>query len=410
MHALRRFSKNLLAGTLAALAVAGTTDARTSVLYHFAGGGDGANPAASLIQDSKGNFYGTTYAGGGTGCGGGGCGTVFKFSADGTENVLYAFQGGSDGRNPWCTLVEDEDGTLYGTTIYGGNNDLGTVFKLVPDGTETVLHSFAGRKDGNSPQRGLIRDKKGNLYGTTLLGGSAGCTAGFGCGTVFRLAPNGNETVLYAFTGGRDGAYPYASVVLDQVGNLYGTTSQGGSNGCDHSGCGVVFKLGPQRLLTVLHTFAGGNDGASPIASLRRDKAGNLYGTTSGGGPYDLGIVFKLQPDGTETVLHTFAGGSDGAYPEANLIQDRVGNLYGTTVGANSANNCPPDCGTVFKLAPDGTETVLYAFRNHTRHGRTPYAGLIKAGSGELYGSASLGGDPHCGQKYGCGTVYMLRK
>jgi uncharacterized repeat protein (TIGR03803 family) len=378
-----------------------------NILHSFSGGSDGYYPVAGLIRDSSGNLYGTTQFGG-VACNGAGCGTVFKLAPDGTETVLYAFTGGNDGEVPRAGLIRDSSGYLYGTTFGGGTKGGGTVFKVDPHGTETVLHSFTSTPDGFQPLAGLVMDASGNLFGTTSLGGVAVCCQS-GCGTVFKLDQRGTETVLYAFAGGSDGDYPAAGLIMDAKGNLYGTTSSGGgSSGClNYFGCGTVFKLAPDGTETVLHAFTGGNDGDDPLASLIKDSEGNLFGTTAVGGntgcndPYGCGTVFELAPDGTETVLHAFTDGTDGAFPEGGLTMDKRGNLYGTT---NSGGDCRgrSGCGTVFKLTPDGTKTVLGDLVS--RVGRYPEAGLIKDGAGNLDGTAEFGGAS------GYGTVFKLKK
>jgi uncharacterized repeat protein (TIGR03803 family) len=253
----------------------------------------------------------------------------------------------------------DKKGNLLGTTPYGGASAGGTVFKVVPKGRETVLYSFAIGSDGNAPLAGLIKDKAGNLYGTTYEGGDTSCYNGYGCGTVFKLTPDGTETVLYAFQGGSDGAVPQASLIMDEAGNLYGTTVRGGNiSDCDRYGCGTVFKLAPDGTETALHAFAGGpNDGANPVGDLIADKKGNLYGTTAEGGRAGgdgAGIAFKLVPDGTETVLYSFCAQTDctdGGNPLAGLIKDKAGNLYGTgQLGGNSSNCDGHNCGVVFEI------------------------------------------------------------
>jgi uncharacterized repeat protein (TIGR03803 family) len=292
-----------------------------------------------LIQDAAGNLYGTTCFAGQAG------GTVFKVDASGNETVLYSFAGGADGACPVGGLVQDPSGNLYGTTIFGGDC-CGTVFKLDPTGKETVLHIFTGGGDGLTPYAGLVRDQAGNLYGTTYIGGdSPNCVPG-GCGTVFKLDASGKETVLYSFTDGADGAFPYAALILDAEGNLYGTTYGGGSMSC-YLGCGTVFKLDTNGTETVLHCFTGGEDGEYPEGGLIRDPAGNLYGTTYGGGIYGLGTVFELDTSGTETVLHTFTGKLDGGYSSAGVIRDSRGNFYGTTQFGGAYGH-----GAVFGLRP----------------------------------------------------------
>jgi len=382
------FRRYILAGgaALALCATLGTAHARGfSVLYSFTGGSDGEFPDAGLIKDAAGNVYGTTENGGANDLG-----TVFKIAPDGTETVLYSFTG-SDGIYPEAGLIKDAAGNLYGTTLLGGQIcDCGVVFRLAPDGTETVLRSFGGTGDGRDPAAGLIKDKTGNLFGTTDFGGSAGE------GTVFKLAPDGTETMLWSFGGTGDGIYPEAGLIKDAAGNLYGTTLDGGVN--DN---GIVFKLTPRGAETVLHSFTG-SDGSNPAAGLIADAAGNLYGTTEFGGANNGGVVFKVAPDGTETVLHSFAdNGSDGYYPMDGLIKDETGNLYGTTYSGGAKHH-----GIVFKLAPDGTETVLHAF-SRGRGGGRPTAGLIRDAAGNLYGTTSSGGVGPCNK--GCGTVFKLQ-
>jgi uncharacterized repeat protein (TIGR03803 family) len=296
-----------------------------TVLYSFTpGGADGAYPNGVII-DSAGNFYGTTYEGGASYRKG--PGVVFKLDRAGTETVLYGFTRGEDGDYPDAgDLIRDSEGNLYGTTSHGGiSRSSGVVFKLDTAGTETVLYSFGGA-DGTEPFAGLIRDSEGNFYGTTYEGGPSGY------GVVFKLDTTGTYRVLYNFTGGADGSNPYAGLIRDSEGNLYGTTVYGGvAQGFD--GGGVVFKLDKAGTETVLHTFTVGTgaDGSNPYAGLIRDSAGNLYGNTYGGGTSNYGIVFKLDTTGTETVLHTFTGAPDGAEPIFGLIRDSEGNLYGTT-------------------------------------------------------------------------------
>src|SRR5271157_94942 len=270
------------------------TTGKETVLYSFAGtGGDGANPYAGLLRDAQGNLYGTTAGGGDLAClAPYGCGTVFKVDMTGNETVLYSFTGtGGDGASPRAGLLPDAQGNLYGTTSLGGDlacnapAGCGTVFKLDRTGKETVLYSFTGGADGGRPVAGLVQDAQGNLYGTTASGGDLACLAPYGCGTVFKVDMTGNETVLYSFTGtGGDGIQPLAGLVLDTLGNLYGTTSQGGDPACTN-GCGTVFKVDTTGKETVLYSFTGiGGDGVQPLATLVLDAQGNLYGTTFYGG------------------------------------------------------------------------------------------------------------------------------
>ena len=201
------------------------------------------------------------------------------------ESVLYSFGTGIDGQNPYAGLIQDASGNLYGTTLYGGTNNLGTVFKVTPAGVETVLYSFGTGTDGQYPRAGLIQDASGNLYGTTMQGGTKNK------GTVFKVTPAGVETVLYSFGTGTDGQTPFAGLIQDASGNLYGTTFEGGTNGL-----GTVFKVTPVGVETVLYSFGAGIDGQTPYARLIQDASGNLYGTTFQGGTNGLGTVFKISP------------------------------------------------------------------------------------------------------------------
>jgi uncharacterized repeat protein (TIGR03803 family) len=320
---------------------------RESVIYSFAGGTDGIAPKAALIVDKQGNLYGTTTRGGSSAD----AGIVFKIDASGAESVLYRFTGGSDGGSPQASVLRDPSGNLYGTTFAGGDASClcGTVFKLSLAGIETVVHTFGLGTDGRFPQGGLIADSSGNLYGTTTLGGT------YGFGSVFKIDPSGNETVLYSFNpgNGTDGWEPSGNLARDSAGNLYGTTQLGGQQQfCFEVGCGIVFRVDPNGNEAVLYAFGDEPDGAGPTAGVVRDRAGNLYGTTTAGGPGGLegfGTIFKLDPLGNETVLYRFAGGLDGAFPRSSLIIDTAGNLYGT-----ASNGGPLDTGegVVFKVKP----------------------------------------------------------
>jgi uncharacterized repeat protein (TIGR03803 family) len=262
---------------------------------------------------------------------------VFKLDATGKETMLHRFTGSPDGLNPVGTLVRDTKGNFYGTTSGGGDLscDCGTVFRIDAAGKETVLHRFTGGADGANPLSGVIRDAAGNLFGTTTLGGASGY------GTVFKVDNIGMETVLHSFTGGADGMYPYAGLVPNGV-DLYGTTNLGGA-----FNYGTVFKLDKTGTETVLHTFTNGADGGQPVAGLIRDATGNLYGTTYSGGASNNGTVFKLDTTGKETVLHSFTGGWNGFGPFGGVVRDAAGNLYGTTNYGGALGH-----GTVYKITP----------------------------------------------------------
>jgi len=315
-----------------------------------------------------------------------GSGTVFKLDTTGKEAVLHSFSGGPDGGYPYAGLILDAAGNLYGTADAGGAHNYGVVFEVPAGGAEGVLYSFTGTGgDGAAPLAGLVRDAAGNLYGTTASGGASGL------GTVFKVSAGGAETALHSFRGGSDGEYPYASVIRDAAGNLYGTTFASGA-----SGLGTVFKIDTQGYETVLYSFRGGADGEYPSAGLVRDAAGNLYGTTNSGGSSGGGIVFKISSAGKETVLHSFKGGKDGEYPYASVIRDAAGNLYGTTYGGGASG-----WGTVFEIDPTGKETVLYSFAG-AADGASPEGGLVQDTAGHLYGTTKYGG------AFGAGTVFEL--
>jgi uncharacterized repeat protein (TIGR03803 family) len=355
-----------------------------TVLYSFGSQpGDGSLPLAHVVLDKWGNLDGTTFLGGASGYG-----AIFKINPAGAESVLYSFPNQDF---PNGGLLLDKEGNLYGATEQGGTYGQGMVFKLTAAGDETVLYSFGSQSgDGAFPVfAGLVFDKKGNIYGTTFNGGA------HYAGTVFKLTPEGSEVVLYSFAPySEDGSGPSGGLVLDKKGNLYGTTLWGGTYGN-----GTVFKLTADGTETVLHSFGQSGDGIHPeTAGLVLDKQGNLYGTTEDGGAYGKGIVFKVSPDGTETVLHNFGSQpEDGTYPFAGLILDNQGNLYGTTEDGGAY-----DEGTVFKLTPSGTETVLYSFGSQPEDGYRPWADLAFDKQGNLYGTTNYGG------AHGGGTVFKL--
>lgn len=375
------------------------------VLYNFSGGGDGSYPLSPLIRDKAGNLYGATLQGGAGSCyEGAGCGSVFKLAPDGTKTILYSFNGGkSDGAGPnW--LILDKSGNFYGTTAAGGgsgcfdNLGCGTAFKLAADGTETVLHAFTGESDGADPTSVML-DRSGNLIGVATEGATQYCDS-VGCGVIFKLAPDGTETVLYSFGGKSDGGNPVHGLVRDSDGNYYGATSGGGLSGCY---CGTVFKLDGHGNETVLYAFKGGSDGEFPYAGPIMDVAGNFYGTTEGGGDencdYGLGCgtVFKVAPDGTETILYTFTNTGNNAVPMTGILIGNAGKLYGTTFGAAGGYG-----GTVFQLATDGAETVLNTFDGS--NGGGPLGGMIADKRGRLYGTTSEGGSG------GAGTVFEIKE
>ncbi|HEY3637922.1 MAG TPA: choice-of-anchor tandem repeat GloVer-containing protein [Rhizomicrobium sp.] len=428
------------------LVTALSADAGTYKLLHSACSEadctDGGVPGGGLIADAAGNLYGTNEAGGAYRWG-----NVFKITPGGAETVLYSFcpeANCPDGESPSSSLAMDSAGNLYGTTNMGGIQTVcdepscGVVFKVAPDGTETTLHTFCSQSncsDGALPASGVLVDGQGNVYGTTTGGGIDGCNDTRGCGTVFKIAPNGTETVLYNFcsqTNCTDGAKPASNLIMDANGDLYGTTFDGGNIGeCQNkyysSGCGVIFELAPNGTETVLYTFcaqANCSDGANPMAGVTMDAAGNLYGTTIQGNVVGCdsyggcGGVYKLTPGGVESVVLVFDG-SNGGNSESNVVMDSSGNLYGVSAFTTAPfGQCFNEgCGNVFKLAPDGTETVLYTFcqKNKCKDGEKPYdvgsLALISTHKGkdlEIFGTVWAGGKT-AGKTIGDGGIFRIK-
>ncbi len=357
-----------------------------NVIHAFTGGSDGGTPLSGFTTDAAGNMYGTTSSGGSAGGG-----TIFKLNKKFQKTVLHNFAGGTDGATPEASPLLDASGNLYGTTLAGGTSGAGTVYKVGHGGKETILYSFAGGVDGSAPIAGLAMDAAGNLYGTTTTGGANGT------GTVFKLAVPAKkdgkwkEKILYSFGPATDGATPIAGVTLDAKGRLYGTTSAGGS-----AGYGTVYRLANSKTgwkETILHNFLLQSDGATPYSGLIFDKSGNLYGaaTQGGDGSGGGGTVFQLtQSNGnwTFTVLYGLAGW-DISGPFRNLLLDKSGNIFGTTHcdGTNSD-------GTVFELKrSNGTWTYseLYLFTGGN-DGLYLFSNLVFDAHGNLYGTASEGG------------------
>jgi uncharacterized repeat protein (TIGR03803 family) len=406
-------------------------DGTFTILHGFTCGADGASPVASLIQADDGNFYGVT-----TGHASDECearSTVFRMTPDGTLTTIHALVARTDGTSPSAPLIQARDGHLYGTTQFGGPSLGGTVFRITTDGTLTVLHAFHYPDDteGERPRTALVEDDDGTLYGTTPWGGRC-----FDCGTVFRLSADGTFQVVYAFERGAEtGMFPYAPLTRGRDGTFYGTTC---------SSRGGVFRVTPDGDLTVVHAFVASSDGVCPEGSLLEADDGALYGLASGGGPssngtifrvtadgtfsviyafpgstegaspttllqaadgaiygvaaeggaFNRGTVFRLMDDGTATSVHTFTGGVDGAGPSA-LIQATDGNFYGLTTSGGDAGG-----GTFFQVAADGSFSPLYSFSGEassTDHGSS---GLLQATDGNIYFATSPDGD------YGRGAVF----
>lgn len=382
---------------LSLIFVGGLSAQTEQTLYNFTGAADGGNPLSSLVMDAAGNLYGTSFVGGAYGAG-----EVYELSPNGsggwTESVLYSFTGGADGANPYYSdVIFDKAGNLYGTTVGGGANNLGVVFELTPMGGawfETVLHSFAGGIDGQNPYSGLVLDPFGNLYGTTNGGGA------YGVGTVFEVKRGSSgqrtENVIHTFDV-KTGSNPVGALVFDSKGDLFGTTQGGGE-----FKAGVVFVLqySGKDVWTAraIHNFTGGNDGAGPYAErLIFDKAGNLYGTTLSGGENNWGVVFQLFQGSTgwkEQVLYRFNGAVE-ANPYSGLVMDGNGNLFGTCANGNMTTTV----GSIFKLTPSSggkyTESDLYLFTG--KDGQFPESVLLRDKAGNLYGTTLLGGTSNMG-------------
>jgi uncharacterized repeat protein (TIGR03803 family) len=411
---LATFSLGLVAATarslaciailLAVVLATKSVEAQTyKVLYIFTGGADGVGPGDQLVRIGT-NLYGTA-----GGAGASANGVVFKLAANGTKTVVHTFSG-PDGSGPGG-LVRDAAGNLYGITQTGGTatctgviayNGCGVIFEITAAGDFSVLHTFAG-PDGAFPAGKLLPGARDNFYGATYGGGhNASCPGESyqqGCGTIFELVLSGvtwNESVLYNFAGGIDSFSPNGSLIFS-LGKLLGTTSSGNSSSCNPV-CGTVFELTSGKngwTETIPHAFTGGSDGATPEAGLVRDAQGNLYGTTYWGGSFGYGTIFRIDLQGQKTTLHSFKG-TDGAYPTARMVRDSSGNLFGTATFGGSAK-----VGTVFKLDSANHLTVLHNFSGGASDGAYPYGTLLLAGN-NLYGTTVNGGPQ------GSGTVFAI--
>ncbi len=401
-----RIGRRALLAALVASAASSALRAET-VLYRFQGGGSGQGPDSNLVADGAGNLYGTTYMGGADNYG-----AVFELTAAGAESVIYSFQNGSDGDGP-RNLVMDGTGNLYGIS-FGGKYGYGTIFEMTRAGRLTTLYSFQGGADGGYPLGQLVVNPKGDVYGTTEIGGDLSCGSGQGCGTVFEVKAGGGETALYAFegVGVGDGQTPEGGVIMDGAGNLLGTTRSGGTDAGDcvsYGGCGTVFELDAKGQEKILYAFQGGSDGMLPEAGVVADSQGNLYGDTGDGcNESGFGCIFKFAPDGAETILYRFGGGSDGMWPLENLILDGKGNLYGMTQyggdGSCKDGGRHWSCGVVFKVSSGGAETLLHTFRPG-KDGASPAASLLLGSNGLLYGITTRGGS--CGT---CGVAFSQKR
>ncbi len=358
-------------------------------------GTDGRLSFAGLVQATNGNLYGTTYYGGTKDSG-----NVFEITPRGTLTTLYSLcskSGCTDGEYTYAVPIQGTDGNFYGTTYLGGSKELGTVFKVTPSGTQTTLHTFAG-PDGSEPLAGLVQGTNGSFYGTTNMGGAEGY------GVIFKITPSGAFTTLHSFcsqSGCTDGENPYAALIQGIDGDLYGTTLGGGSS----KGFGTVFKITPSGTLTTLHRFCTQSscpDGKFPQTGLVQASNGNFYGTTISGGASGGGTIFEITPTGKLTTLYNVcsqSGCPDGNYLYAGLIQATDGNLYGI-MDVGGAHGT----GTIFKITLTGTLTTLYNFCSQSGcpDGQYPSGALVQATDGNLYGTTADGG------ANGDGTVFRL--
>jgi len=354
---------------------------------------------APLIQGSDGNFYGTTIVGGASGGG-----EVFKVDSTGSMDVLYNFcsqANCADGQSPWGGLVQAPDGSFYGTTIYGGENNCGTVFNLTQAGSLTTLVNFdCSSSTGGYPYSGLLLGSDGNLYGSTSYSAINGAT-------VFRLTLSGQLTVLHTFCqfsdNCSDGLGSASVLVQDANGTLYGSTAGGGGP----NGSGTVFKITPDGTETVLYTFCIDNDcsdGAKPNGVILGSD-GNLYGTAYSGGDDWSGTAFTISSTGQFNTLYQFSpqsqsGPTHPSNPFASLVEGSDGNFYGTSYVSNDS------AGTVYSITPQGVLTLLHDFASSD--GEFPQSSLIQASDGNFYGTAAMGGDLNCGGSFGCGTVFSF--
>ena len=381
-----------------------------NVIYTFTGHNSSQHPISGVIVDRQGNLYGDT-AWGGTFDGG----TAYELKRTGSGyvyNLLHSFGGETDGSFPWGGMTIGPNGSLYGTTAGGGGNGDGIVFNLQPPPTvcrsvscpwyETILHNFTRGSDGGNPQSGVTFDSSGNLYGANVNGG------GHAVGVIYEMMPShGSWTfdTLYTFTDGQDGAYPSSLLTFDPTGNLYGTASAGGNPGCGGFGCGTVYQLTPSGAGWSEHTlysFHDGTDGAQPEAGVIMDSAGNLYGATCCGAN-NGGTVFVLNPSGgnwTFNLAYDLSGFGPG--PSQNLVRDSAGNLYGSTWGDGLYGE-----GVVFKLTPTNGGWIYTDLHDFTggSDGGNAEGGLVLDSNGNLFGTTYQGGLQSCAF---CGVVFEI--
>ena len=371
-----QFRIALLASTIALAVYSNCAEAQAydfRIVHRFGGLGDGSDPDGPVQFDAAGNLYGVTKSDNGA---------IFRIAKDGTESILYSFRDNRTAGGPADIAVDPATGDVYGAAAFGGDMSAcsgygcGLIYKVTAGGTYTVLHRFDDL-EGQRPG-GLIRDDEGNLYGTTWEGGT------YGLGTIFKYGMDGSFTVLHAFEGSPNSRWSNSDVIRDRAGNLYGTTEGGGT-----AGYGSVFKLAPDGAFTTLYDFTGGMDGKSPAYGVVRDESGNLYGAALGGGTHGWGTVFKLTADGTLTTLYNFMDKADGGTPKSVVLVN--GNLYGTTFEGGYPDCNLGTCPVIFRIAADGAYTVLRSFT--WRDGCiAPGAGLTLK-YGRLFGTTARNGE-----------------
>ena len=392
LPASSRLPRVRLAARLALLLLAALTStawlvapARAAVvtgLFSFTGPPDGLSPASGPVRGNDGNFYGTISQGGARNNG-----TIYRITPAGTLTTLYSFTGGADGAAPMAGLTLGKDGNFYGTTPNSGTGGYGTVFQFTSAGVLTTLFSFSNDADGGQPTASLVQGGDGNFYGTTKTGG-------LGVGTFFRITPAGTLTTLYSFDPSMDGYSVPNALLQGKDGNFYGAALLGGADGD-----GTIFRITPDGALTTLYTFTGDTDGGDPNGGLAQDAEGNLYGTTTSyGGDFGQGTVFRVTLDGTLTTLHTFEYYGDGGDPSTGLVLGSDGNFYGAT---NQGGDNNLTGGTIFQITPTGVFTTLYSFSGGA-DGSFPGATLAQDADGTLYGVTLQGGAG------GYGTVFRV--
>jgi uncharacterized repeat protein (TIGR03803 family) len=396
----RTLAITAIGGAIAAIALAAAPPAHAqtyTVLHNFntvLGESEGSYPNGDMIQDSDGNLYGTTNSAGSS---------VFRLDPSGALTVLYGLGCGHTGCEPVAGLFRDPEGNLYGTASRGAG-PYGAIFKLDTNNVYSRLHKFLSGADGAAPDSKLV-SINGELYGTTLYGGGPGCFQNYGCGTIFKITKSGLLTILYRFTGGADGAYPQ-SLIRDSAGNLYGVAA----SNVTAPGGGTVFKFDTSAIFSVLHTFGLGNgdDGSYPVGRLTRDTNGDIHGVTQYGGSC-CGVVFRLDADGNETIVHDFFGREGGANPTGGLL-DVGGVLYGTTSRGGDLTcylTSVGGCGVLYRISKTGEYTVLHQFVGAPGDGAWPlYGGLTLGADGSIYGTTRKGGSGTYCAAHGCGVIF----